>query len=567
MAANLADLMIASGVINYPVWFSKIQLPHWPMDHQMETVKIYARYMRYGDFSDPGTGKTFPAQIHATLMAALGNKVAFVMPPKLIFQFYDEFLNFFVGVENYLNIAHLNVPAAAKAKLMKQWDANGWPDVLLLSYDVYRTLNDPAPMKKVGPNLWFLEDGRPYFVEKDVPVDSKATPYTKDGRRINSKGMAANPHQFRLKKAGYNVLFFDEAHALSGTDSILSTSVNRMSQELGSEVAIYLMTGSPIRTHLHNVYGILRLINPDAYLNKASFMRQHCETATFRIPMGKKEAKVTKVVGYFNTEKIYRELWKNARRVQKRDVIVMPEPVISQVRVHLSGEHLRLYRKIVNDRFAVLGDRVLAPDNQSALRHLALQLISCPDEFDPTGRLSKDNELAAAADELLDSINPADHKVIVFAYYKKTIEFLAKRYQQWNPAVVYGESAAAEKDIRRFKEDDSCRLIIINWISGGAGLNLQVAHHIMFYECPTSPGDAKQAIARADRKGQAHIVNVYFLRVMGTLLDRNFKNLLKNEEEGNKVIRDRKDLLYELLRGEASTLTSKQAEGINPRAV
>ena len=42
-------------------------------------------------------------------------------------------------------------------------------------------------------------------------------------------------------------------------------------------------------------------------------------------------------------------------------------------------------------------------------------------------------------------------------------------------------------------------------------------------------------------------MNVYFLRVMGTLLDRNFKNLLKNEEENNQIVRDRKDLLHELL--------------------
>lgn len=548
MAANLSDLMLANGVINYPAWFQKIGLPNWPMPHQAVTLKTYARKMRYLDASDPGTGKTFPAQTHAVLMAALGNKVVFTMPPKLIGQFHQELLDFFVGIDQHLKVDHLDVPAAKKAKLMSQWDLDGWPDILIMSYDVYRLLNDNSPMKKIGENLWFRENGEPFFKAKGEPYDPKAQPFTKDGRPINKRGKAANPHRFRLKKAGYNVLFFDEAHALCGTESILSNSVSDMSVQLGDDVAIYLMTGTPIPTHLHDVYGILRLVNPEAYPSKASFQRQHCLTEQFTINNGKKEVKIQRITGYKGVEKIHSALYQNAVRVQKRDVLTLPDPVISQVRVRLSGSHLALYKKIINDRFAVLGDKILAPDNQSALRHLALQLISCPDEFDETGKIGQDNELSAAADAILDSINPANHKVIIFAYYKRTIDFLAKRYAQWDPAVVYGESSSGREQVERFKNDPSCRLAIINWKSGGAGLNLQVASHIMFYECPTSPGDAKQAIARADRKGQQNIVNVYFMRVLSTLLDRNFKNLLKNEQENNLVIRDRKDLLHELLR-------------------
>lgn len=543
MASSLSDLMLASGVTNYPVWFDKVQLPFWPMPHQMEQVKLYARNMRFLDAGDPGVGKTFPAQIHAVLMAALGNKVVFSMPPKLIVQFYEELKDFFVGIDNHLKVAHLDVPATQKKKLIDQWDAEGWPDILVMSYDIYRVLNDRSPTKAIGHNLWYQRDGSPYFKGEGEPYDRTAKPFTKDGREINKRGRARNPFQFKLKRAGYNVLFFDEAHALCGVDSILSTSVYEMSAQLGDEVAVYLMTGTPVPTHLEDVYGIIRLINPGAYGNKAAFERQHCEIQTFSVNNGKKDVKVKKIVAYHNTEKVYQALYKNARRVQKRDVIQMPDPLITQIKVHLTGAHKKLYKKIINDRFAILGDKVLMPDNQSALRHLALQLISCPDEFDQS--VSMDNDLAKACDTLLDSINPDQHKAIIFAYYKRAIDFLAKRYAHWNPAVLYGGSDRSQ--VEKFKTDPSCRIFVINWIAGGAGLNLQCASHSIFYECPTSPKDAKQAIARTDRKGQENIVNVYFLRVMGTLLDRNFKNLLKNEEENNQIVRDRKDLLHELL--------------------
>ena len=545
--SNLNDLMLSLGVLNTPTWFDKVQLPNWPMPHQAETLKAYSRFFRYGDFSDPGTGKTYPAQAHAVLMAALGNKVVFAMPPKLIGQFEGELYDFFCGVQNHLRVGRLDELAAPKKlSQIQQWDATGWPDILLLSYDMYRFLNDRAPTKSIGRNLWRLQDGSPYWKEQDVPWVPNATPYTKDGREISKRGKASNPFCLKLLKVGYNVLFFDEAHALCGTESILSQSVKEMSDQLGDEIAIYLMTGTPVPTHLHDSYGIIRLINPQAYSSYAGFERRHCLTKLIPV-RGKqgKQIKVKQIYGYQNTEAVHQAIYKNARRVQKRDVVPMPDPVVSQVRVRLAPRHKKLYDKIVQERFAVLGDRVLAPDSQSEVRALALQLISCPDEFDPT--LSKDNEVAAACDALLDSIDPKQHKVLIFAFHKSVIKFLAHRYAEWNPAVVYGESSGSS-DVEKFKKDPTCRVAIVNWVSGGAGLNLQMAHHVIFYECPTSPKDAKQGIARVDRKGQANIVNVYFLRVMGTFSDRNFKNLLKNEISNNEVVRDTRDLLHEFLK-------------------
>ncbi|MNQ80478.1 ATP-dependent helicase HepA [compost metagenome] len=517
------------------------------MPHQLDMLKKYMRHTRYADLSDPGAGKTFPAQTHAVLMAAMGNKVCFTMPPKLIGQFIQELKDFFIGIEKHLLIDHLDCNAGQKAKKEAEWERSGWPDILVLSYDTYRLYNDKHPLKKIGNNLWRRQTPAgiaPYFNEEGNPAEPGATPCTSDGRPINRKGMAKNPRQMLLKERGYNVLFFDEGHALCGMESILSKSVAEMSHRLGDDVAIYIMTGTPVPTHLHDVYGILRLINPDAYLNKASFMRQHCEIQEFTVNAGKKDVKVRQVVGYFNVDKVYEALWKNSHRVQKRDVIELPEPLISEVPVRLSGPHAKLYKQVINDHFAIVGDNVLAPESQSAVRHMALQLISCPSKFGFEG----DNELAKAADQLLASIAPCkERKVIIFAYYRAAIDELSARYKAHNPAVVYGDSADSQEEIRRFKQDDACTLLIINWVSGGAGLNLQVASYILFYEIPTSPKDAKQAIARSDRKGQANIVNVYFLRVMKTLSDRNMKNLLKNEESNNRVIRDKKDLLHELL--------------------
>jgi len=551
---TLHDMMESCGVLNHPDWFSKINLLHWPMPHQMEMIRKYQVNFRYLDASQPGTGKTYPAQTHAILMASLGNKVAFMMPPKLIDQFIQEMHDYFEGIGSYLKIAGLNVQASKKLLLEKLWDKEGWPDILVMSYDAYRQYNDKSHMKNIGRNLWKcrkpLEDGSyeylPYFKEDGNPLVQNAQPYTKDGRVVNNKGRAKNNNQMRLRELGYHVLFADEGHALCGIDSLLSQSFAEMSSKLGDEVALYIMTGTPVPTKLHDSYGLIRLINPGAYMNKAEFMRRHCITQEVRMHAGGKSFNVKTITGYNDTEAIYAALWKNAHRVMLRDVTEMPEPIINEVRVTLSGRHRKLYKQLVNDHVARMGEKVLLPDSASELRHTALQFISCPGQYDP--ELADDNELAKSTADLVETISPdADRKIIIFAYYQKAIEELAERYKHLNPGVVYGGSSRSSEDIRRFKEDPNCHLLIIQWIAGGAGLNLQVANYLIFYEIPTSPKDALQAIARADRKGQLKMVHVYFMRVMSTISDRNFKNLLKNEESNNRVVGDTKGLLHELL--------------------
>lgn len=576
MTTSLHDLMVEVGVGNHPGWFSQIPLPFWPMDHQLDMIKKYPWNDRYGDFSEPGAGKTYPAQVHAIFMAAMGNRVVFTTLPGLIPQFMAEFELFFPGIGQRLKIDHLDCTATQKRKKEQVWDVEGWPDILVLSYDIYRLYNDKHPMKKIGNNQWklrninqigtdlefatsfYLDEDQPDIPGEnghpDIPGKKKgeprfpnAQPYTRDGRMINKGGKAKNPKQLLLKEQGYNVLFFDEGDALCGMESILSESVAEMSMRMKGDIALYILTGTPIPTKLHNAYGLIRLINPDAYLNKASFIRQHCEQEEFNVPLPNgKSKKIKSIVGYFDTEKIYNALWKNAHRVQKRDVIAMPEPIISEVPVRLSGRHLKLYRQVVNDRFAVLGNTVLAPDSASALRHLALELISCPTKFDPT--ITECDELAKATGDLVASINPGPkRKLIIFAFYRGAIEQLAMQFAHRKTAIVYGGIPDRQAQIDKFLYDDECDTIVIQWVSGGAGLNLQVAGYIIFYECPTSPKAAKQAIARADRKGQQNIVNVYFMRVKGTLSDKNFKALLANEESNNRAIKDKHDLLFELL--------------------
>lgn len=547
---HLHDLMTTLGVVNAPGWFKNINLLFWPMPHQLETMRQYPHNLRYGDFSEPGTGKTFPAHAHGILMAGLSseNKVIYVMPPRLIGQFYNEMLNCFQGIEKRLWIEQLGIDGKMRDTLIDSWRKDGKsPDILIMSYEMFRKYNsresrvnfNPASCKKDEQGILRTKHGDAVEI---VPAR------TSDGTLIKGKvsHRAENPYHLLLFRMGYRIMFFDEAHTnLCNSSNIAWKTCEYIDKTCADDAAMYLMTGTPIPTKIENCYGIVKLVNPEAYRNKTAFLRRHVQYD--------RSAQFPKVVGYHNLPELKANLYKNARRVEKREVTPLAVPTVQVHSVKLAGKHRTLYRTYLKDRYAVVDDTVLSADSDQQLIQDAHQLISVPEKFDPKGAegaIAKDNELRKTLNTLLDSIDLSQHKVLVFAKYTSTVAALAEHLKEFNPAVLNGKTRDGNAEVQKFKEDDTCRVFVLNWTSGGAGLNLQSnCSTVIYYESPTSPKDAEQAMGRVDRTGQKEQVNLHFLYVKGTYAGRSLESLVENGTTNNIVIGDVNPLIYEKIKG------------------
>lgn len=513
--ATLYDLMCGVGITDAPQWAKQVQLPHQPFPWQFETMKACFKYERFADFSDPGTGKTFPMQFAAVTYAFYGNKVAIAMPPTLCGQFAETFSVFFTGIHEHLKIHVFTNPPKERERLVAEWDEDGWPDILIGSFDMVRK----------------YADGRK-TITRSVKVEGRPRP-----KKIKEK----NPNHDRLKKAGYNVLIVDEAHALKETSSQIHQRFWEYITDTQGEYILYLATGTPSGNTPEDTYGIIRLKTPDAYPSKRAFDRQHVILDN--------DSKFRRVLGFKNLDLLHQNLYRNAVRVSSEVFREVPEPQIIEVKVNLEKAHKKLYDQVIKQRMLELPEGRIDAINDSKMRQLAKQLISVPELY--TDKVPA-NALRASMDTVIEGIDLSKKKVIIFAYYKATVAALAKHYEQYNPAVINGASADKDAKRKKFLEDDSCRVIVVNWQSGGAGLNLQsVAHYILFAEIPTVPKDAWQAIARADRSGQKHQVIAYFFRVMKTISGGHVRTLLKKDLVNNEVMRDQRKLLHELM-GEAA---------------
>jgi superfamily II DNA or RNA helicase len=141
--------------------------------------------------------------------------------------------------------------------------------------------------------------------------------------------------------------------------------------------------------------------------------------------------------------------------------------------------------------------------------------------------------------ELIEDM-PNDCKMVVFHHFVFTNELISNRLKQMKVkhAKVYGKTKDPLTEIRRFRDDDKCAVLVINSRSGSSALNLQHANYICFFEQPDSPIDRQQAERRCWRPGQDKRVEIYDLLMKGTVdwpmysANKAGENLLKNLLDG-----------------------------------
>lgn len=495
-----------------PTQLSDIIINVEPWQHQIDDLDCLLANERFGIWNDAGTGKSLPMFASAALWAALGNKVLVTMPPKLVGQWIREFKEKLVGIDKKLTIfdfANLNANQKKKALYRWQHGEEPAPDVLVVSYNNFRDLH---PIKRKQNRRVRQTDGTYKIVKSPAPL-----------------------RHHPLKSLGYSVLQFDEAHKLKNDGSNVHKVLWKWVNDSQGDYALQLFTGSPIPNTLMDAYGMIRLVNPEAYLTKRAFERKHV--------VYNEHSEFKEIESFENTELLFENLYKYGRRVTKDDVLDLPSMLPIQHDIVLSPAHRKLYRTLLNDRFLELPDgSVIDASEASKLRQVAMQLLTSPELYTDE---KITNELENWLLETLDQIG--NHKVILFCHYKSTVTKLSELLAEYNPAVLYGGTRDGDAQVEKFNNDPSCDLFIVNIDSGGAGLNLQIANYIIFYEPPSTPMQAHQGIARSWRGGQDKSVTVYFPRITKTIAAKRLTNLLDKEEVNNAVVRDKSSLLYELM--------------------
>ncbi len=348
---------------------------------------------------------------------------------------------------------------------------------------------------------------------------------------LTTYGLLKNDYEYlydRLNPLNYGVLA-DEAHVIKNIESQTHKAVKHLAEDR----VFAPMTGTPT-TKPGDSYAYIKILAPEIYRNLRQFERLH---------VGEKD-EYDNVTEWLNLDLLAENMKVHTSRILRR-VVRSDQPAVQYTKItyDLDPAHLKLYQRIAEERLVEFQDgSEIDAISASALRSALQQVIMNWGEFDEDpNRTPRGLELA---EEILDEIG--DRKLVVVANFRRTNAYLLQALSKYNAVAVYGDVSPAgkQKAIRKFIEDDSCRVVLLQPQSAGFGVDglQKVCSDMLVLEAPTTAPPFHQVVARLDRDGQEESVNCRIAVAQGTVQVGMFRSLLENDRVANQVQGGYKDL-------------------------
>lgn len=345
-------------------------------------------------------------------------------------------------------------------------------------------------------------------------------------------------------RRGYDwaLAFLRSHHAIMIIDestSIKSPQATRTKSALSlGKFAEYrrIATGTPFTNNPLDLYTQCEFLKP-GILGHASFSSFRRRYAIMReITMGTR--RFMKVDGYINLKELESRIADFSSRLTKQECLDLPEKIYETCYVELSEEQLSLYKRFKEEAVVLLDSGLLT--STSAITTLEkLHQICCGHVKDDEGNVNDipHGRIKSLA-ELVDNI---DDKVIIWAHYQRDIEhimsFLAEHYRDHYAVHYYGKTSMELRieAIKKFINDPKCRWFVGSRPTGGKGITLTVAHHVINYSYDYNLEDWLQAEDRCHRIGQTRPVTYVNMTTVGTM-----------EQKILKALKQKKDLLTDM---------------------
>ena len=211
-------------------------------------------------------------------------------------------------------------------------------------------------------------------------------------------------------------------------------------------------------------------------------------------------------------------------RRQKKDVLQwLPDKTRSYLIVDIDNQ--KEYDVAERDVIRYLVEWKKADDEkvQKAIRGAIMVKMNILKQISAKGKIKN-------AIDCIHNIIDGGEKLIVFCFLKQVVSELKKEFR--DAVTVTGDDNDQQKQhsVDMFQSDPMCKLIILNYRSGGTGLTLTAASNVLFVEFPWTYSDCCQAEDRAHRNGQKNAVNCTYLLGKDTI-DEYMYNIIQTKKD------------------------------------
>jgi SNF2 family DNA or RNA helicase len=149
------------------------------------------------------------------------------------------------------------------------------------------------------------------------------------------------------------------------------------------------------------------------------------------------------------------------------------------------------------------------------------------------------SKMAMLVEYLYKVFENAQNRVIIFSQYDKMLKMIGKTLDEYGIKFVYcqGNNYVVNKNINKFKKDDTIRVIMLSSETSNSGSDLTCANYIilidvLYQDQQHVKATEQQIIGRAVRLGQKHPVKIVRFITKGTIEEEHF---VKNRYDMNTL--------------------------------
>lgn len=334
----------------------------------------------------------------------------------------------------------------------------------------------------------------------------------------------------RKHTKGFNFIAMDEIHKCKNVNSMTYRMCRAISKECTWS---YGLTGTPFGKNLEDLWAQFFLIDLGETLGNTLGLFRSVFFSERQGWFGGYE--------YHFKQKLMPVLEKVIKhrsiRYEIDEIHDMPKRINKVKVVKASDAIAEYYNKIIEAMENLSFGKVKFKELESQymrLRQLSSGFMTLRgDDKSKTEVQFPENPKLDAMEEIISSM-PETSKAIIFHDFRFTNKIISDRLKQMKVphARVWGGAKDSLKELRKFKKDPKCRVLVINCQAGSSSQNLQMANYVIYYEQPRSSIDRQQSERRAYRPGQKKRVFFFDLIMEGT----TDESQAKSNEEGRNLL-------------------------------
>lgn len=311
------------------------------------------------------------------------------------------------------------------------------------------------------------------------------------------------------KKFGCIVL--DEAHMIKNRTSRRSKFILKIACMAEYR---YILTGTPISNgQLENIWSLYCFLDP--YMERGypysrifggsykTFQDRYCILNMYHKPSS-----------YIHVRELQDIINEYSYRVKKVDCLDLPEKLPDEI-IKVDCAEKALYKKLSTES-AILEYEILAENPLSRLVKLR-QLCSGHIKLESGEMLEVKNEKLSILQELIEGYED-DKKLVIFAEFKYSISQISALLRRLKIKHVVLDGEQKNKAIwRDFQSDKTIRVIVCQYQTASAGIDLFASDTIIYYEPTLRSNTLEQSRDRIHRTGQHRPCSYIHLLTKGTV--------------------------------------------------